>query len=66
MFNEPVLVGDIVCFVTNHLLTITKIVNVNGESHIDCVVLSFVVALPLGNYTPPFSELYEFASREFE
>ena len=53
MFNEPLLVGVILCFVTNHLLTITGNVNINGESDIECVVLSFVVALPLGNYPPP-------------
>ena len=51
MFNEPLLVGNVVCFVT-------KIVNINGESHIECVVLLFVVALPLGNYTPPLGNYF--------
>jgi len=48
-FNEPFLVGEMLYFVTNQLFTLSIIVIVNGKSHIDYVVFTFVAQPLLGN-----------------
>ena len=42
VFNKPLFVGDILRFMTNQLFTFRRIVDVNGESLIDCVVLTLL------------------------
>jgi len=38
--------------VTNQLFVLSTVVGVTGDSHSDCVVLTFVAPPPLGNNLP--------------
>ena len=41
--------GEMLYCVMNQLFTLRSIVGVNGDSHVDCVVLTFVAPSLLGN-----------------
>ena len=51
-FSEEHFIGQMQCFVTNQLFTLKRIIGVKGESHIDCLVMTFLAPHPLGKEIP--------------